>query len=121
MKPTWWNTKYGPAPYTSGNQVLWDDIRDGVVTADDGSTSINKAFARPNIYDYIPVDSQGIKRTPLTLFVKVFNGSITNAAYRFGMIDSVENSWRKSSDYAYAVQIAMAVLKPAQYFALMAL
>jgi hypothetical protein len=51
----------------------------------------------------------------------VFNGSITNAAYRFGMIDSVENSWRKSSDYAYAVQIAMAVLKPAQYFALMAL
>ena len=121
MKPTWWNTKYGPAPYTSGNQVLWDDIRDGVITADDGSTSINKAFARPNIYDYIPVDSQGIKRTPLTLFVKVFNGSITNAAYRFGMIDSVENSWRKSSDYAYAVQIAMAVLKPAQYFALMAL
>jgi hypothetical protein len=120
-KPSWWVTKYGPAPYTSGNQVLWDDIRDGVVTADDGTTSINKSFARSNIYDYIPVDSQGIKRTPLSLFVKVFNGSITNAAYRFGMIDSVENSWRKSSDYAYAVQIAMAVLKPAQYFALMAL
>ena len=119
-KPSWWETKYGPAPYTSGNQVLWDDIRDGIVTADDGSTSVNTAFARSNIYDYLPVDSQGIKLSPLSLFVKVFNGSITSAAYQFGMIDSVENSWRKSSDYAYAVQIAMAVLKPAQYFALMA-
>jgi hypothetical protein len=120
MQPTWWVNKYGAAPYTSGNQVLWDDIRDGVITADDGSTTVNKLFARPAIYDYLPVDSQGTKRTPLSLFVKVFNGSITSSSYRFGMIDSVENSWRKSSDYAYAVQIAMAVLKPAQYFALMA-
>jgi hypothetical protein len=65
----------------------------------------------------LPVDSQGQLRTPLDIFVKVFNGAITNTAYVFGMGDPVENSWRRSSDFAFAAQIAMAVLKPARYFA----
>ena len=120
-QPTWWVAKYGPAPYTSGNGILWADLETGVQTADDGSTKVNSLFARPGLSNYIPVDTQGNLRTPLDLFVKVFNGSITSAVYRFGMLDPVELSWRRSSDYAYAVQIALAVLKPAQYFALMAM
>ena len=117
-KPVWWTTKYGPAPYTSGNTILWDDIRDGIQTGDDGvTTTPNPLFVRPNIYNYLPVDSQGQLRTPLDIFVKVFNGAITNTAYVFGMGDPVENSWRRSSDFAFAAQIAMAVLKPARYFA----
>jgi len=116
-KPSWWNGKYGPAPYTAGNTILWDDIRDGVQTDTDGTTHINPLFARPNIYSYLPVDGQGQLRTPLDIFVKVFNGAITNTVYTFGMGDPVENSWRRSSDYPFASQIAMAVLKPAKYFA----
>lgn len=117
-KPVWWIKKYGPAPYTSGNTLLWDDIRDGRQTGNDGvSVKTNLLFARPGIYSYLPVDSQGQLRTPLDIFVKVFNGSITNAAYVFGMGDPVENSWRRSSDYPFAAQVAMAVLKPARYFA----
>jgi hypothetical protein len=46
----------------------------------------------------------------------VFNGAITNTVYAYGMGDPVENSWRRSSDYPFASQIAMAVLKPAKYF-----
>jgi hypothetical protein len=30
-KPTWWEDEYGPAPYTSGNEILWDDIEAGVI------------------------------------------------------------------------------------------
>ena len=119
--PSWWTTKYGPAPYTSGNTILWNDIRDGVQTANDGvTTTINLAYARPSIYSYLPVDSYGQRRTPLEIFVKIFNGSITNTNYSFGMCDPVELSWRRSSDFAFAAQAVMAVLKPAKYFALMA-
>jgi hypothetical protein len=32
------------------------------------------------------------------------------------MGDIVENSWRRSSDFPFVVQIAMAILKPARYF-----
>jgi hypothetical protein len=117
-RPAWWESKYGPAPYTSGNTILWNDIRDGVQTADNAiATVINPLFARPNIYNYLPVDDQGQLRSPLELFVKLFNGSITNTSYAFGMEDPVEHAWRRSSDFAFAAQIVMAVLKPARYFA----
>jgi hypothetical protein len=117
-RPAWWENKYGPAPYTSGNSLLWDDIRDGVQTTDNGIATVrNPLFARSKIYDYLPVDSQGQLRTPLELFVKTFNGSITNTSYTFGMEDPIEHTWRRSSDFAFSAQIAMAVLKPARYFA----
>ena len=31
IEPTWWKTVYGPAPYTSENKILWQDIEDGVI------------------------------------------------------------------------------------------
>jgi hypothetical protein len=117
-KPAWWDNKYGAAPYTAGNGVLWDDIRDGVQTDINGiSSQVNPLFARPNIYDYLPIDDQGNPRTPVEIFVKMFNGAITKSNYVFGMGDIIENSWRRSSDFPFVVQIAMAVLKPARYFA----
>jgi hypothetical protein len=30
-KPTWWESEYGTAPYTSDNTVLWLDLEDGYV------------------------------------------------------------------------------------------
>jgi hypothetical protein len=29
-KPIWWEDRYGPAPYTSDNLVLWDDLEAGL-------------------------------------------------------------------------------------------
>jgi hypothetical protein len=116
-KPRWWENKYGPPPYTAGNSVLWDDVAAGAQTDVTGLvTTANQLFARPGIYGYLPVDSQGQTRTPLEIFVKVFNGTITNSDYVFGMGDPVENSWRRSSEFPFAMQVAMAVLKPARYF-----
>jgi hypothetical protein len=31
VKPDWWESVYGPAPYTSGNLVLWQDLELGKV------------------------------------------------------------------------------------------
>ena len=118
IKPRWWETKYGPAPYTADNGILWNDIRLGVQTDETGLvTTVNPLFARGGIANYMPVDRQGKIRTPLEIFVKVFNGAITNSVYAFGMGDPIENSWRRSSEFPFAMQIAMAVLKPARYFA----
>jgi len=39
---------------------------------------------------------------------------------RFGDIGPVELAWRRSSEFAYAVQLALALSKPAKYFSLLA-
>ena len=31
IEPTWWETTYGPAPYTKDNLVLWKDLEEGIV------------------------------------------------------------------------------------------
>ena len=31
VKPSWWDTQYGPAPYTKDNLLMWTDIQDGVI------------------------------------------------------------------------------------------
>ena len=30
-EPTWWQTVYGPAPYTKDNLISWTDLQDGVI------------------------------------------------------------------------------------------
>ena len=37
IQPTWWQTTYGPAPYTSGNTVLWNDMAQGIVAYPTGN------------------------------------------------------------------------------------
>jgi hypothetical protein len=37
-KPTWWESKYGPAPYTSNNLIMWSDIEGGII-AEPGRTA----------------------------------------------------------------------------------
>jgi hypothetical protein len=46
--PAWWELRYGPAPYTSGNMVLWDDLRLGLV-ADPVAPYILTEYARPSM------------------------------------------------------------------------
>ena len=37
VKPSWWETTYGPAPYTSGNTVLWADMSKGIIAYPTGN------------------------------------------------------------------------------------
>ena len=31
VKPDWWETQYGPGPYTSNNLPLWEDLQGGII------------------------------------------------------------------------------------------
>lgn len=117
IKPDWWDARYGIAPFTKGNMVLWEDLRDGVIF-DGPRKGTDTRFARPNLSDIIPVDDYGNLRQPVEIFVKQFDSRKTNYPYSIGQIGPVEGAWYRSSDYPFAVAMTLAVTRPAQFFGL---
>ena len=61
-QPTWWTSRYGPAPYTSDNLVLWGDLETGTVW-NDGTPFIKPSYARPGLSKIIPVKQEEKKKT----------------------------------------------------------
>lgn len=117
-KPTWWEDEYGPAPYTSGNEVMWKDLEDGFVR-NGIRKGYDKKYARPGLANIIPVDSYGQLKDPIVSgAVKTFDYSSRYNSWEFGDQGPAESSWRRSSLYPFAVQISMALVLPAKYFTL---
>ena len=113
-EPEWWITEYGPAPYTSGNTVLWSDLEAGRIKQGDRA-GIDSRFARPGLVNIVPVNDSGILLPPFECLA--LNTSITTSGkFVFGDGSPVETAWRQSSEYPFAIQIAMALAKPAEYF-----
>ena len=113
-KPSWWNTVYGPAPYTGDNLVLWKDLEAGRI-ADPLNTRISLNYARPGLTNFIPVDSNGKLLSPLnSRYAKNFQIQSATQNFKFGDAAPVENAWRKSSEYPFAVLTAMLLNKPAK-------
>lgn len=63
QKPAWWDSRYGGAPYTSENLVLWADLEKGYIF-DGDRQGINPVWARPGLTQHIPVDPRGRLRHP---------------------------------------------------------
>lgn len=116
-KPLWWDSVYGPAPYTSGNLVLWEDLRDGRVADPDGSYVVEK-FKRPDLLDIIPVDSEGNLLPPFDVVVGEYDQNSFRKSWVIGDIGPVENAWRRSSRFVFARQKLIALSQPAKYFGL---
>jgi hypothetical protein len=114
-QPAWWETRYGVAPYTGGNLVLWGDLATGYVW-NNGLSYTDARFARPGLLSIIPVDENGNLRNPAQFLVKSFNSNQANGSYAVGQQGPVETAWRRSSDYPYAVQEAIALATPGYYF-----
>jgi len=115
VQPDWWQDRYGPAPYTGGNGVLWTDLEKGYIYSGDRA-GIDSRFARPGLSKILPVDEYGLLRSPEQFLVKNFNSNQANGSFGVGDQGPVETAWRRSSDYAYAVQRAIALSHPAFYF-----
>lgn len=105
-KPDWWDEKYGVAPYTDGNQILWTDI----------------AAKRPFMLDngmlrFIPVDGVGLLKNPLDIGL-VANFSILESVNSFTYGDGApyEDAWRKSSDYLFSVIKTLCITDSATVF-----
>ena len=116
-KPDWWEEVYGPAPYTSDNLILWDNIEKGLI-ADPNNSRIDKKYARPGLRNFIPVDEKGHLLAPLEAnVVQNFNQRAASKSFEFGDYSPVESAWRKSSDFPFACIRAMLLSNPADTFA----
>ena len=122
-KPSYWDQKYGFAPYTSGNTVMWDDLENGVYYEDtlgDGTyvTPVaDELYLRPGLSQIIPVDQFGNLVPPAQCVVKEYNVLTAGKKWRFGDWGPVETAWRKSSEYPFAVMKAYALARPAEFCA----
>lgn len=115
--PQWWEDEYGPAPYTSGNEILWQDIEQGYIRQ--GSTvGVNSLYARPGLSAILPVNSLGVLIDPATIIsnVTAYN---RRQSWTFGDWSPAETSWRRSSYWPFAVQRLLALTNPSTYAALM--
>jgi len=114
-KPSWWETRYGPAPYTSDNLILWTDLQNGY-DYNNGVPVTRPLYARPGLLDIIPVDDQGNLRQPLDSVIANFNQLTFKREWRVGDDAPVEYSYRKSSSYPFDLMRLEALLRPAEFY-----
>ena len=103
-EPTWWQTVYGSAPYTKDNLILWQDLEKGIVREPGKKIIVVEKYKRPGLTNSIPVDSDGNIRSPWES--NFANGSATqntDGKFKFGDCAPIENAWRRSSDYPFAI------------------
>lgn len=119
IKPTWWETSYGPAPYTSDNLVLWEDLSQGIIRKPNEQLVYNNTYARPTLLNHLPVDSNGNLLSPNdSRYSKGFVVTDTRNSFVFGDEASVETAWRRSSEYAFSLLKAWILNQPNKVFGL---
>jgi hypothetical protein len=117
--PEWWIDTYGPAPYSQGNEIMWQDLENGFVR-DPANPGVNPIFARPGLSKIIPVDVNGNLLDPASAGIaQNLDANNLNLNWEFGDQSPVETAWRKSSHYPYSVQILAALISPASYASLL--
>lgn len=118
IKPTWWDANYSwTDPVKRASLII--SITQGMV-GNPANPITNQLYARPGFSQAVPVDSAGNLVSPLRLVVRDFDSAQFDRRFSIGDHGPAETAWRRSSEYAFAVQRAMALLKPARYFAMTA-
>jgi hypothetical protein len=115
QEPSWWQEQYGPAPYTSGNLVLWQDLAAGFIS-DPDNPRIDLRYARPGLLDVIPTDSEGNLLSPLEATVGNYDSTSFRRSWVFGDDGPTESAWRTSSSWPFAVMRLLVLTKPAEFF-----
>ena len=119
MKPSWWDTTYGTAPYSGDNLVLWRDLEEGRIKEPGKAEVVNGKYARPGLTNHIPVDSQGRLKSPTkSNFAQGFLTRQGSNGFKFGDVAPVESAWRRSAEYPFAVLSAYLLNKPAKVMGL---
>lgn len=118
-EPTWWQDYYGPAPYTSGNTVLWQDLAQGLVRDPNGEYVLPQ-YVRPELLSVIPSDTEGALIPPIDSTVGNYDQTSFRRSWAFGDDGPVESSWRTSSAWPFAVMRLLMLTKPAKFFSLFA-
>jgi hypothetical protein len=115
-KPVWFDSQYGPAPYTSDNLPLWRDLRDGYIRGG-ARTGFDQRFSRSDLFAIIPVDSSGNLRNTMDIGLITQPPTFDQAIrpWIIGDQGPVENLWMMSSSYAFSAAQMAAVMRPAQF------
>ena len=117
IKPAWWNKVYGPAPYTTDNIPMWSDLEKGFVREPGKPLVVREKFARPGLASFPPSSSQGLVQNPLNSgYIRDFSNAAIKSKFKFGDMAPVENAWRKSSDYPFALIKSLLINRPAFMF-----
>ena len=105
-KPSTWDTTYGVAPYTAGNDIFWNAI-----------AGESGRYGKPDIKSYLPVDASGTLLDPIAAgLISHLDVPGRNLHWKFGDQGPAETSWRRSSAYPFSVMKTLAVTKPAKFF-----
>jgi len=114
-KPVWWESEYGPAPYTSGNLILWEDISQGIIRQGPRAGTYDR-YARKSILSHIPADGDGKLLSPLDSGMATNYTLVNNKGdYKLGDISPSEFAWRSSSEWPFSVIVALSLLKPFEF------
>jgi len=118
IKPSWWEEQYGPAPYTSENLLLWEDLEQGIIRIPGQPFKFNLKYARPGLKNFLPVDADGNLLSPsdANICLKYDSLDIKNS-FKFGDYSPVELTWRKSSEYPFAILASWAINQPSRLLA----
>ena len=114
-QPSWWTTRYGAAPYTSDNLVLWEDLEAGRVW-NNGNPFIKSSYARPGLLSIIPVNSNGDLLPPLESVVGNYDKFLFQREWIVGDVGPAEFSYRRSSTWPFDLMRILAVTKPSDFF-----
>jgi hypothetical protein len=115
IQPAWWESVYGPAPYTSDNLILWNDIKTGTIREPNKILIRNPKVAKSVLEYGVPVDAEGNLLPPaLTTLIKGSLFDTSKEAFVFGDIGVVESAWRRSSYYPFAVLRTLILMSPAE-------
>jgi hypothetical protein len=114
-QPTWWTERYGPAPYTSDNLILWNDLAQGI-DWNNGNPVVLTEYIRPELLQVLPVDSNGDLVSPLVSIVGNYNNNIFNRDWKVGDVGPTEFSYRRSSTWPFDLMRLYALAKPADFF-----
>jgi len=120
--PNWWTTEYGPSPYTKQNAKLWNDIEAGLIRQGPRAGT-DLRYARKydgssvSLQSVIPVNDHGELLPPTEAgLVQIVNRNTINYDWIFGDGAPVEQAWRRSSEYPFAIQAYWALVNSRFYF-----
>jgi len=114
-QPTWWETRYGPAPYTSDNLVLWNDLAQGIDWNNGDPVVIPQAI-RTELLEVLPVDSEGNLVSPFVSIVGNYSNTSFNRDWIVGDVGPAEFSYRRSSSWPFDLMRILALTKPTEFF-----
>lgn len=117
IKPVWWDTHYSWTNSVKRSTLIFN-ITNGFVYDPGGpnATKSNPVYARAGFSSVVPVDTSGNLISPARAVARKFNSSTFSAPFAIGDQGPVESAWRRSSEFPYAMQRAIALAKPANYF-----